>query len=643
MPMFPTVEAVTAASAEDTKRGSTRSVAPLAYVIHADDPTRPLDLLEPKITIAVEVHPYIVEQLRRFKQLKNGDWSVPLKHVQAAFVSIRADDITEDPFVQAAFLLSRGLRGARLHVRGRSSAVLHFDDAEALLATSPIPVFDASRGAFGRWASLRETSLVARTQPSSPNLARLVDGRRTERVLSCSDAFAALDAEFDRTIACDPFVAEVASLAKAGSCTDPLLLPAQQLAVGRYLSSTRGIVCALPPGSGKTVVAARSLHYSNETAMVVAPSGLHHQWVAELTRFAPSMSVKVASCRDDLSWLASHLASGKGVAVISPRLLLDAPRVQVDALVVDEAAFLRSTSKQTRALREQRTLSRRALLLTGTPGERRTADVGALVAFVLGDHGFFAGAPLGADWRDRVGPLAFEAGEMPELPPATRELLMCQPASSEAALISAASEALAKARADLAAAEQAAAPQTLRLRALAHHAFERARLAATDAGGITASLADDILQQLATRVTAPAKRAALAELCSDGVSTVVCCDSAVVATLAAEHLSFCGLRAAALTGDMSQPERERTVKALGVTLDVLVVSKAGQVGWNMQSASRLVHYDVPLTAQTARQREGRVRRLGGSSVRVVCLVLANAIDAEAAQSWAVDSPDRTGV
>ena len=94
---------------------------------------------------------------------------------------------------------------------------------------------------------------------------------------------------------------------------------------------------------------------------------------------------------------------------------------------------------------------------------------------------------------------------------------------------------------------------------------------------------------------------------------------------------------------MSQPERERTVKALGVTLDVLVVSKAGQVGWNMQSASRLVHYDVPLTAQTARQREGRVRRLGGSSVRVVCLVLANAIDAEAAQSWAVDSPDRTGV
>jgi superfamily II DNA or RNA helicase len=641
--MFPTVEAVTAASAEDAKHGVPRRVAPLAYIIRAEAPTRPLDLLEPSISVSIEVHPYIAEQLSAVKRLKNGDWSLPVKRVEDALCALRTDDVVEHADLPGVFLLTTGTRTARLHVRGTATTLLHFDDAEALLAASSIPVFDASRGAFNLWSSLRETSLVARTQPSSPNLARLVDGRRTERVLSCSDAFAVLDAEFDRAIACDPFVAELAALAHSGRCSDAVLLPVQQQAVGRYLASANGIVCALPPGSGKTVVAARALHHSEESALIVAPSGLHHQWVAELARFAPSATVKVIATKDDLRLLASHLTTSRAVVVISPRLLLLAPRVQVDALVVDEAAFLRSSSKQTRALREQRAMARRTLLLTGTPGERRTADVGALVAFVLGDHSLFAGAPLGIDWRDRVGPLTFEAGEIPELPPATRELVLCQPSANEAALLAAASEALAKARAELAAAERAGTLQVLRLRALAHHAFERARLAATDAVGISQACTEDLLQQLASRVPTPAKRTALVELCSDGVSTVVCCDSTVVAQMLAEHLSFCGVRAGALTGELTHAVKERTVKALGSTLDVLIVSKAGQTGWNMQSASRLIHYDVPLTAQTARQREGRVRRLGGSAVRVVCLALSGAIDAESAQSWAADSPDRTGV
>jgi superfamily II DNA/RNA helicase len=262
------------------------------------------------------------------------------------------------------------------------------------------------------------------------------------------------------------------------------------------------------------------------------------------------------------------------------------------------------------------------------------------VALVLGDTKTFAGAPLREDWRDRVGPLVFETSSA-ALPAARRELIVCESSAPEQALLAAASAELLRARSELAS-STASAREVLRLRAHAHAAFERARVASTDPAGLTGSNTPSI-EQLAAAVTAPAKRSKLIELCSDGVPTVVCCDSSNVVGALVRHLEAAGVRSAALTGEMGQRAREAAVSGLGKTHDVLVVTKSGQLGWNIQHASRLVHYDVPLTAQAARQREGRVRRIGGSETHVLCLVLRGAVDFDAALSWASTAPDSTGV
>lgn len=629
------------AYARDAENQSLRRVPPLVLIIDAPAPRRPLDLLEPLISVSVQLHPYIEAHLERCaRRLRSGAWSAPLSARAALLRVIRPSDVTEDPNEQAPLLLQTTERTVRLVVRGASTHSVHLDDADGAIATSGLPVFDASNGSYQQWANLRVRTLIARAQPSSPNLARLVDGGRDERVLSCDGALLELDAEFERSIACESFVAEMASLTRTRAVADDVLLPDQQLAVGRYLGSKRGVLCALPPGAGKTVVAARALHHSRERALVVVPVGVIAQWERELAKFHPGADTLTARTESDLGALREHLAKPAAVALVPQRLAAKLPVVDVDALVVDEAAYLRSPSHQTQALREQRQRASRVLLLTGTPGERSTEDIGPLVAMVLGDLKTFAGAPLREDWRDRVGPLVFEASTS-SLPAVRRELLVCEPTAPERALIAAASAELLRARSELAS-SSGPAREMLRLRAAAHTAFERARVAGTDAAGLVGTSASS-LAQLATAVSAPAKRSKLVEVCSDGTPTVVCCDSAVVADALVRHLEAAGVRSAALTGEVGQRARVAAVAGLGSTHDVLVATKTGQLGWNIQHASRVVHYDVPLTAQAARQREGRVRRIGGSDTHVVCLALRGAVDYDAAVSWSKTAPDSTGV
>jgi superfamily II DNA or RNA helicase len=639
--LLPTIQAARVAYARDAENASLRRVPLLALVINAPIPRRPLDLLEPLINVSVQLHPYVEAHLERHaRRLRSGAWSAPLRAHADLLSVLRSSDVTTNIDAGAPLFMENTSRTIRLVLRGVSSRMMHLDDADGAVSTSELPVFDASNGAYQQWSNLRVRTLVARPQPSSPNLARLVDGGHNERVLSCDDALSKLDSEFERSIACEPFVAEMAMLTRTASVSDDVLLPDQRLAVGRYLGSKRGLLCALPPGAGKTVVAARALHHSAERALIVVPAGVMSQWERELAKFHPTADTLVVRSEAEIGSLQVHLTKPTSVGLVSQRLASKLPALDVDALVIDEAAYLRSSSRQTQALREQRLHAQRLLLLTGTPGERSTEDIGPLVAMVLGDTRTFAGAPLREDWRDRVGPLVFETSSA-ALPSARRELIVCELSAPEQALLAAASAELLRARSELAS-STASAREVLRLRAHAHTAFERARVASTDAAGLT-GVTPPSIEQLAGAVTTPAKRSKLVELCSDGVPTVVCCDSSSVVSALVRHLEAVGVRSAALTGEMNQRAREAAVTGLGATHDVLVVTKAGQLGWNIQHASRLVHYDVPLTAQAARQREGRVRRIGGSETHVVCLVLRGAVDFDAALSWARTAPDSTGV
>lgn len=638
--VVPLVQAVVAACASDLARNAPRRVRPTALLVSATPPLGPDGLLEEAVRITPAVHPYAATWLDHHgRRLDAWTWSVSNSALSTALSVFDEALVLEEPSsAMACVVVTTRPRRSKIRIVAESSvSLLRYDDAEDLIVTTDLQVFDASSGALAAWTRLRESSVVARCQPGSPNLARLVDGRRLEQILSASAAVKSIDAASHGSVACDPIVASLADLTNAPAVMDSVLLDPQQRVVGRYLQSRDGIVCALPPGSGKTVVAARALHHAPGVSVVVAPAGLEVQWRAELTKFAPALAVVSLRRGEELIIPANKEAF---VVITTPRSM-DAVRLaHIDHLIIDEAAFLGRWSKQTSAAWDLRSKSAKTLLLTGTPARKKVADLGGLVSFVLNNRREFQGVPLGDDWQDRVGPLVSGVDDVSVLPASSRHLVRCSPSPAEVALLTSSALALTTARAELARAEAAGAAgaERNRLRYLAQAAFDRARLAGTDPAGVTGEGA-----ALAVGIVAPSKRTALAQLCADGVTTVVCCDSAVIAQAVAAALQDSGVAAAALTGALSRDAQSRTAGMLGNGIDVLVTAAVGQMGWNLHAASRVVHYDVPLTAAAARQREGRVRRIGAASSTAVCLLLEGAVDTDAALAWAADSVDNSGL
>lgn len=647
--MIPLVQAVHAACASDATRGVVRRVAPLALVVNAPAPAGPDDLLKPRVSVLLTMHPYAEAHLDRVgKRLKNGSWSVASADLESALSVFLQESVSSEVNAHSDVLVTIRPRRSLVSLRTTGiAALMLYDDAEALISTSRLQVFDASLGELSAWRALRESSVVARSQPGSPNLARIVGADRTERVVAVTEAVKLL-ADAGQAVACEPVVACMADLANADPVIDDALTLRQRAVVGAHMSSASGVVCAMPPGSGKTVVAAAVINRSPGTSLVVIPTGLESQWVAELSRFAPATKVTaVRSAPEVSSALAAaraHEDSASPTAMLVPMRLISTPalvhpQTRYANVVLDEAAYLCRDSLRTQSAWNLRALADRVLVLTGTPARRRTSDLGALVAYVLGDKRFFHGAPLQEDWSERVGPLVQGADDTSALPATSRRLVLCHPGPTEAALLTASMTALTAARASLARAEALGLPAKERnkLRYMAQAAFERARVAGTDPLGVTGDLAE-----LAAQATS-AKREALLELCRDGTPTVVCCDSARIAEAVAAHLHDSGVPSAYITGSQDRDAQERAASALGNSVTVLVVASAGQQGWNLQAATRLVHYDVPLTVASARQREGRVRRFGGNDTEAVCLLLQGAVDTDAAAAWAAATADSTGI
>ncbi len=648
MPVIPLVQAVHAACVSDASRGVVRRVSALALVVSAPAPVGPDDLLKPRVSVRTSVHPYAETHLNRVgKRLKNGAWSVSTADENTALAVFSDGSFRTGVDGPADVLVTRRTRRTLIEIRTTGGeALMRYDDAEALITTSRLQVFDASLGELTAWRALRDSSVIARCQPGSPNLARIVGADRTERIVAANEAVRLL-AESGQAVACEPVVAGMAELAAAESIDDELLTPAQRAVAGAHLQSSSGVVCAMPPGSGKTAVAAAVIGRSLGTSLVVIPSGLEHQWVTELSRFAPHTAVTVVRSAADAK-LAVNVNDPSvrtlSRAVLVPIRLLatpafSAPDEHYSNVVFDEAAYLCRDSLRTQAAWSVRNVARRVLLLTGTPARRKISDLGALVAYVLDDRRFFHGAPLQQDWAERVGPLVQGADDTAALPATTRQLLRCVPGPTESALLTTAMTALTAARAALAQAEALALPgkERNKLRYLAQAAFERARLAGTDPSGMTGDLAE-----LAAHATS-AKRDALLQMCQDGTPTVVCCDSARVAEALSAFLHDGGITSAYITGSLGRDDQERAAASLGNSVNVLVVAAAGQQGWNLQAATRLVHYDVPLTAAVARQREGRVRRFGGRESVAVCLLLEGAVDTDSALAWASSKADSAGL
>ena len=81
----------------------------------------------------------------------------------------------------------------------------------------------------------------------------------------------------------------------------------------------------------------------------------------------------------------------------------------------------------------------------------------------------------------------------------------------------------------------------------------------------------------------------------------------------AEKLRARGYAAAAINGDVAQPQRERTIEQLrSGKLDVLVATDVAARGLDVERISHVVNYDIPVDTESYVHRVGRTGRAGRS-------------------------------
>lgn len=540
-------------------------------------------------------------------------------------------------------LVADGVRIAGSRASSSWRRVVGVEDAVALIDTlTERVVLDGSAGAWSSLVRLQGAALTASPVSEAPGLASIREGFAQPLHLTAAEALDRLAAAGDiRSVACHSDVADMAAIQVAAPVCDELLMDHQSGPVGAYLASPWGVLCALPPGSGKTVVAARALHHRSHRgatlALVVAPAQLRAQWQRELTRFHPEATVVTLDARTKRAELVGYEAlvvlASYEMAVRHEELLAS---LAFDDLVVDEAGAVLGRSRRSRVLARLRSTSTRALLLTGTPQERSIDDVGGLVAFVL-DRDVFASVPLSvphlASWEDRVGALlqgltSHDADQA--LPELKRRVVEVVPSSDEVAMIAQAGRELDEARAALAAAAEN--DEKRRARILVANAVTQLR----DVLGDPAAAQSDGVRACAERaLLAPSKRTALIAILRDCEPTVVCTRSARTANALAEVLNSVGIASRALTATTTHRDRERAALDLGTTLQVVVVSQTSAVGWDLPGARRVVHLDVPASRAEELQRSSRARRVSSVSdaVDVVFLTMSGTSEPVSARTY----------
>jgi ATP-dependent RNA helicase DeaD len=103
---------------------------------------------------------------------------------------------------------------------------------------------------------------------------------------------------------------------------------------------------------------------------------------------------------------------------------------------------------------------------------------------------------------------------------------------------------------------------------------------------------------------------------TDGILVFVRTKTATVEL--AEKLEARGYAAAALSGDLSQEQRERTVAKLKKgSLDILVATDVAARGLDVERINMVINYDIPFDGETYTHRIGRTGRAGRSGTAIL--------------------------
>ncbi len=374
-------------------------------------------------------------------------------------------------------------------------------------------------------------------------------------------------------------------------------------------------------GLGKTIQALGVLlaRAAGGPALVVAPTSVCGNWLAETQRFAPTLNAQIYGEGDRSALVES--VEARDVLIVSYTLMQQAQEAFASrtwhTLVVDEAqAIKNAAAKRSLAIFDLPADFRMAL--SGTPIENRLAELWSIMRFcnpgLLGSLTRFNeryAAPIERN-RDRdaqrmlrrlIAPFVLRRTKsqvLQELPPRTELMLTITPEASEAAHY----EALR--RVAVAAAESAAASELggqAHLHILAQ--LTRLRRAACDP-----RLVSPAFGIVGAKVRAFAELAA--ELAANGHKALVFSQFVDFLTLLRAPLDEAGIRYQYLDGATPAAERTRRVAAFqSGEGDLFLISlKAGGYGLNLTAADYVVITDPWWNPAAEDQAMGRAHRIG---------------------------------
>ena len=394
-----------------------------------------------------------------------------------------------------------------------------------------------------------------------------------------------------------------------------------------------GAVLADDMGLGKTIqsIALLLRRAGDGPALVVAPTSVGFNWLAELERFAPTLEALSYRGSDRDSTLDA-LTEGQVLVTSYGIMVRDADvlaKTRFATVIFDEAQALKNPASQ----RAKAAIALNAdfrLALSGTPVENHVNDLWSLFACsargLLGSHAAFRerwAKPIDAGDKDRRHALArvvspfmlrrTKAVVAPELPDRTEVVHRVQLTAEHRALYER-SRVLALAR--IAEAD----PKTARFKVLAELTRLRQMAADPRLSDPTSPVVGGKVQHLVRR---------LEDLRESGDKALVFSTFVRHLALARDTLVERGFRVAWLTGATSAEARAEAVAQFqdGKADVFLLSTKAGGTGLNLTAASYVFHMDPWWNPAAEDQATDRAHRIGQDKpVTVYRLIAADTVE-----------------
>lgn len=357
----------------------------------------------------------------------------------------------------------------------------------------------------------------------------------------------------------------------------------------------------------------------------------------------------------------------EGAQIIEP-LLGEVLAVQHwDDLIADEARIARG-GRRASALWHLRSNAGVAVALTATPAPKGLDDLGTLIEWARGDRTLFSGHRLSvtcdlgseagmAQFADIVGPTVFVTAPTMQFD-VRPTLMVLEPTAAERQLAAAAEHELRQVYLELckladaiaAAQDDGDTEELARIQAAQQAArgawlggTTLARMAASDPAVLLSAesngarlLASQGLVAAATAQPGTKRTAVVTDVLArleSGEKVLIFTDFATVAGGLFDDLYAAGARVGLVAGAGGRSRTQTVEDFQDGLLDVLVCTKSGERGLNLQRATTLVHYDLPWTADRLVQRTGRLTRIGSlnPTIHLVFPLMAGTIEERVAR------------